>query len=493
MPQAKRQRFRYDAFMSYSHHNKDWVRGWFVQQLKDAGLKICIDYENFEPGAPSIMEMERAVLQSRKTVLVLTPEYLQSEWAEFENILVQTLDPAAHRGRLVPVLLAPCDLPLRLEILTYVDFTSAQAQADNISRVVTSIRRRLPAVGSRRVEIAAHLSFELPTGALSPDSRFYIERHHDRVMRRQVTLQGSTTIIEGARQMGKSSLVVRALAHARAQQCVVIDFDFQDLDESCLHDLETLLRYLADAMCERLRLAISPEDVWRGPLGAKDKLTSYVREYVLQGVRMPVVLVIDEVDRVLGRPYYDDFFGLLRAWHNRRARDPLWAKFNMVLSYSTDPRQVIRDPNQSPFNVGTKLQLDDFTFDDVWELNRRYDKPLKRKNQLKALMEVIGGHPHLVQQALYTLADKTHTLPVLLDTTHVAAGPFIDHLQHYERRLEAEPALKQGMRQALMNGTCPQGGVCSRLRSMGLITGVSHDTVAPRCRLYVAYFQRALS
>jgi len=44
MPQAKRQRFRYDAFMSYSHRNKDWVRGWFVQQLKDAGLKICIDY-----------------------------------------------------------------------------------------------------------------------------------------------------------------------------------------------------------------------------------------------------------------------------------------------------------------------------------------------------------------------------------------------------------------------------------------------------------------
>jgi hypothetical protein len=111
MIQAKRQRFRYHAFISYSHRNRDWVRSWLVPQLKHAGIKICIDYESFEPGAPSFTEMERAVLQSRKTILVLTPEYLQSEWTEFENILVQTLDPAAHQRRLIPVLLLGCDLP----------------------------------------------------------------------------------------------------------------------------------------------------------------------------------------------------------------------------------------------------------------------------------------------------------------------------------------------------------------------------------------------
>jgi hypothetical protein len=75
------------VFVSYSHRNSDWVRGWLVPQLKAAGLKVCVDHESFEPGAPSLTEMERAVLQSRKTVMVLTPEYLQSEWAEFENIL----------------------------------------------------------------------------------------------------------------------------------------------------------------------------------------------------------------------------------------------------------------------------------------------------------------------------------------------------------------------------------------------------------------------
>jgi hypothetical protein len=104
---VSRQPYRYDAFISYSHRNRDWVHNWLVPRLKHAGLKVCIDSESFEPGAPSLTEMERAVLRSRKTVLLLTPEYLQSGWTEFENILVQTLDPAAHQRRLIPVLLLP--------------------------------------------------------------------------------------------------------------------------------------------------------------------------------------------------------------------------------------------------------------------------------------------------------------------------------------------------------------------------------------------------
>lgn len=87
MPPVPRQRFRYNVFVSYSHRNKEWVRGWLVPQLQQAGLAVCIDHESFKPGAPSITEMERAVRQSRKTLLVLTPEYLLSGWTEFENIM----------------------------------------------------------------------------------------------------------------------------------------------------------------------------------------------------------------------------------------------------------------------------------------------------------------------------------------------------------------------------------------------------------------------
>lgn len=140
LPDDGRQRFRYDVFVSYSHRNSDWVRGWLVPQLKAAGLKVCVDHESFEPGAPSLTEMERAVLQSRKTVMVLTPEYLQSEWAEFENILGQTLDPAAHRRRLLPVLLMRCEPPRRIQILVRLDFTRSTEHREERVRLIAAIR-----------------------------------------------------------------------------------------------------------------------------------------------------------------------------------------------------------------------------------------------------------------------------------------------------------------------------------------------------------------
>ena len=98
-------RFRYHVFVSYSHRDHSWVTEWLVPGLKRAGLKVCLDVESFEPGAPSLTEMERAVLESRKTLLVITPSYLRSRWAEFENVLVQAIDPAARARRVIPVLL----------------------------------------------------------------------------------------------------------------------------------------------------------------------------------------------------------------------------------------------------------------------------------------------------------------------------------------------------------------------------------------------------
>jgi hypothetical protein len=215
------------------------VRDWLVPRLQQADLTVCIDYASFTPGAPSITEIERAVLQSRKTVCILTPEYLQSGWTEFENLLVQTLDPAARQQRLIPLLLSPYAMPPRLGMLTHIDCTRAEEQYGNVERLITEIRRRSRARRSRLGVTTAHVPFAVPTGALSLDSPLYIERRHDHIVRQQVTRTGSTTLIEGARQMGKTSLMVRALAHARAQQCAVIDFNFQTLDEQHFDTLET--------------------------------------------------------------------------------------------------------------------------------------------------------------------------------------------------------------------------------------------------------------
>ena len=71
-------------------------------------------------------EIERAVITSRKTLLILTPDYLESSWTEFEALMLQTLDPVNRERRLIPLLKAKCDLPPRIRYLTYLDFATPE-------------------------------------------------------------------------------------------------------------------------------------------------------------------------------------------------------------------------------------------------------------------------------------------------------------------------------------------------------------------------------
>jgi hypothetical protein len=111
----------YDVFISYSHKDSAWVQGTLLAKLEGHGFKVCIDFRDFPGGSTSIRNMEKAVLESKRVILVITQNYLKSEWGEFENIMARTIDPAAIKRKVVPVLKEDCDIPLYLKILTYRD------------------------------------------------------------------------------------------------------------------------------------------------------------------------------------------------------------------------------------------------------------------------------------------------------------------------------------------------------------------------------------
>ncbi len=115
--------YKFDVFISYSSHDEAWVRGELLKRIEQAGLKAFIDFRDFTRGAPSIKECERGVVECRKTLLILTPNYIESEWCEFEGVMAQTLSPANRDLRIIPLLKAKCEKPLRIGALTHVDFT----------------------------------------------------------------------------------------------------------------------------------------------------------------------------------------------------------------------------------------------------------------------------------------------------------------------------------------------------------------------------------
>ena len=131
--------FPYDVFISYSHADSNWVWEWLVPRLKYAGLKVCTDRESFELGVPALINMENAVATSRHTLLVLTPAYLASGWTMYEQILTQSQDPSGLRQRTIPVLRQPCDLPMRIAMLTYADLTGKLDAEAELAKIVRAI------------------------------------------------------------------------------------------------------------------------------------------------------------------------------------------------------------------------------------------------------------------------------------------------------------------------------------------------------------------
>lgn len=109
------------VFVSYSSQDRDWVQRTLVPELEHHGFHVVIDFRDFPAGKLGIHSMEEAVLCTNRTLIVLTPAYLASEWTTFENVMAQSLDPAARTRKVIPVLRLTCEIPLRLRILHYRD------------------------------------------------------------------------------------------------------------------------------------------------------------------------------------------------------------------------------------------------------------------------------------------------------------------------------------------------------------------------------------
>lgn len=207
--------FAYDVFVSYAHADGDWVWSWLVPRLKAAGLAVCTDRESFDVGVPSLINMENAVIQSRQTVLVLTPHYVGREWPLFEQILTQSQDPMGLRQRTLPVLRVTCNLPPRIAMLTYVDAREGADLEVEFARLLRAIRGARSLTGPTTAGDASDTPMQgqakLPPNPFTEtlavqDPQRFIGRTAE-LRRLRTLLEGGSVSLIGEPKIGKSSLL----------------------------------------------------------------------------------------------------------------------------------------------------------------------------------------------------------------------------------------------------------------------------------------------
>ena len=111
--------FEYDLFVVHADADAPFVRGHLLPAVGLAPGRVLLSSEP-ALGELKVTEIERGVRSSRLTVVVLTPAYMADCWAVFGEQLISHASVA--KGRLIPLLLADCDVPLRLDALVTLDF-----------------------------------------------------------------------------------------------------------------------------------------------------------------------------------------------------------------------------------------------------------------------------------------------------------------------------------------------------------------------------------
>ncbi len=147
-------------FISYSSKDRKWVSEWLLPRLEEAGLVVRIDYRDFKIGCSFIINMEEAVEWCDKILLVLTPNWVESEMTNFEALLMQTEDPIGLIGRFLPLMLTKCDLPRRLGIFTYADFKDESNWDVEMSRLLTQLGIKVKPKGDKTGRESSSLPLE---------------------------------------------------------------------------------------------------------------------------------------------------------------------------------------------------------------------------------------------------------------------------------------------------------------------------------------------
>ncbi|NEZ57839.1 TIR domain-containing protein [Leptolyngbyaceae cyanobacterium CCMR0082] len=459
-------------------------------------------------------QLETNIRQADAVVVLLSTHSVNSEMVLQEIELAHKVAEAnGGKPRILPVRLAYRDpfqhpLSVYLNPINWALWDSEADTPDLISELQQAIDGGVLSIDEQRkadvvkaapkVKIPQPLpvaqpiaKLELPEGTMDTASDFYIERDCDRIALSVIQQQGVTMTIKGPRQMGKSSLLNRLMKTAIEAGKQVVFLDFQLFDRAALQNADEFYQQFCFWLTDELDMDDEVEAYWKKNLGNSQRCTRYIGRHILKNLDQPLLLAMDEVERIFDTPYRNDFFSMLRSWHNQRATKKIWKQLDLTCVTSTEPYLLIDDLNQSPFNVGENLRLQSFTLQQVNSLNQKHGAPLNI-SEIKLLMQLVNGHPYLIRKALYLIASSRLSTHEFFARVYDENGPFSDHLKSHLFQLYNNQILAKGFLKILKQQSCDDEVLYSYLYGAGLVQRKNQKVFA-KCPLYQNYFEEHLT
>lgn len=356
-------------------------------------------------------------------------------------------------------------------------------------------------------------------GTLPLEASSYIVRKADTELYKDL-LDGEFCYVLNTRQMGKSSLMVRTAMRLREVGVRVGILDLTAIGQNVTPEqwYEGLLSLLGD----RLRLRNPLEDFWDAHphLGPMQRWMTAIQEVVLPLLgTSSLVIFVDEIDSVRSLSFStDEFFAGIRECYNRRTADPEFNRLTFCLLGVATPSDLIADTRVSPFNIGRKIVLSDFTPEEAAPLAHGFQRTLASHGNgrsdagrdslfaqalLSRVLYWTGGHPYMTQCLCRAIQEEGLTTQEQVDALSERMYPRIttrdteDNLSFVRTRLlmsEVDRAALLDLYERVLRGKHVQdvesSPLCNVLRLAG-VCKVVHGELRVRNRIYARVFDRA--